>query len=77
VREEFETAIKLDPSLTDARFGLIDFYVMAPGFMGGSEGRAMAQAAEIKKRDALQGHRAYARVYSRTKRLDLASVPAW
>jgi Tfp pilus assembly protein PilF len=72
VHDEFEKAAQLDPNLTNARFGLIDFYTMAPGFMGGSEEKALAQAAEIKKHDAYQGHRAYSRVYQRMKKLDLA-----
>lgn len=71
-RAEFETAVKLDPNFIDARLGLVDYYILAPGFMGGSEEKAMQQAAEIKKRDALQGHRAYARIYTRQKKTDLA-----
>jgi Tfp pilus assembly protein PilF len=72
VRDEFEKASQLDPNLMEARFGLIDFYMIAPAMMGGSEEKALAQAAEIKKRDAYQGHRAYARIYQRQKKNDLA-----
>ena len=71
-KAEFEKAVELDPNLLEARFALIDYYLIAPGFMGGSEEKAVAQAAEIKKRDALDGHRAYARVYMRQKKNDLA-----
>lgn len=72
VRDEFAKAAELDPNFIDARLGLIDFYTMAPSMMGGSETKALAEAAEIKKRDAFQGHRAYARVYVREKKPDLA-----
>lgn len=72
VRNEFERAVELDPNLLDARFGLIDFYTMAPGIMGGSAEKAAQQATEIRKRDAYLGHRAFARVYSRQKKVDLA-----
>ncbi len=72
VKDEFERAVQLDPSYVEARFGLIDFYMMAPSFMGGSEEKAMQQAQEIRKQDALAGHRAFARVYSRQKKPDLA-----
>jgi tetratricopeptide (TPR) repeat protein len=72
IRDEFEKAVQLDPSFLDARFALIDFYTVAPGFMGGSMEKALAQAAEIKKRDNIDGHRAYARVYARQKKVDLA-----
>ena len=71
-RADFEKAVELDANLLDARFGLIDFYLLAPGFMGGSDEKAAAQAAEIKKRDALAGHRAYARIYTHQKKDDLA-----
>ena len=69
---EFERAVELDPNYTDARFGLLEYYMQAPGFMGGSEEKALQQAAEMKKRDALQGHRAYAIVYARQKKPELA-----
>jgi len=71
-RDEFERSVQLDPNLIEGRLALIDYYTMAPGFMGGSEEKALQQAGEIKKRDAFQGHRAFARVYTRQKKLDLA-----
>ncbi|HEX8172192.1 MAG TPA: tetratricopeptide repeat protein [Thermoanaerobaculia bacterium] len=69
---ELTKAVELDPNYTEARLGLIDYYLVAPGFMGGSRDKALAQVAEIKKRDALQGHRAMARVHTRDKKYDLA-----
>jgi Tfp pilus assembly protein PilF len=72
VKDEFEKAVQLDPNLLDARFGLVDFYTMAPSIAGGSEEKALQQAEEIKKRDAIQGHRAMARIYTRQKKTDLA-----
>ncbi|MBV8516982.1 MAG: tetratricopeptide repeat protein [Acidobacteria bacterium] len=71
-KEEFERAVQLDPNLIDARMSLIDYYLFAPGFMGGSEEKALAQAGEIRKRDALDGHRAFARVYLHQKKPDVA-----
>jgi tetratricopeptide (TPR) repeat protein len=71
-RTEFERAVELDPNNMDARFALIEYYMQAPGFMGGSEEKALQQAAEVKKRDPLQGHRAFAIVYARQKKQDLA-----
>jgi tetratricopeptide (TPR) repeat protein len=68
----FERAVELDPNYTDARFALIQYYLVAPGFMGGGDDKAVAQAAEIRKRNSLDGHRAYARIYSHQKKLDLA-----
>jgi tetratricopeptide (TPR) repeat protein len=71
-KEQFEKAVALDPNFLDARFALIDYYLIAPSFMGGSEEKAQQQAAEIKKRDALNGHRALGRIYMRQKKTDLA-----
>jgi Tetratricopeptide repeat. len=71
-REEFEKAVELDPNHLDARMGLIQYYTIAPGFMGGSYDKAFAQAAEIRKRDPLRGHRATAFIYSHQKKTDEA-----
>lgn len=70
VRREFERASALDPDNLEARFGLVEFYLRAPGVMGGSLVKAKEQAAEISKRDALQGHRAAGRVAEHEKRFD-------
>jgi tetratricopeptide (TPR) repeat protein len=69
-RDEFEKAVELDPNHLDARFGLIQYYVFAPGIMGGSYDKAFAQAAEIRKRDPLMGHRAAAFIYSNQKKTE-------
>ena len=62
VKAEFERAVALDPELLDARDGLIQFYLMAPGFMGGSDAKAREQQREIAKRNAFRGHLAAATV---------------
>jgi tetratricopeptide (TPR) repeat protein len=69
---EFARAAELDPNNLDARFGLIEFYMMAPGFMGGDEKKAFEQAGEIRKRDAMRGHQAFAFIYGHQKKPDLA-----
>lgn len=69
-KDEYDLAVQLDPNLLPARFSLIEFYLQAPGFMGGSESKAVEQANEIKKRDVFQGHRAFARIYEYQKKPD-------
>lgn len=69
---QFEEAVKLDPNHLDARMSLVEYYMLAPGFMGGSESKAMEQAAEIKKRDSFRGHRALGFIYGKQKKPDLA-----
>ena len=70
-KAEFERAIAIDPNYIDARFGMIEYDLAAPGFMGGGEDKAIAEANEIRKRDALDGHRAFALIYSHQKKPDL------
>src|SRR5258706_15594133 len=67
-KDEFEKAVALDPNLLDARMGLIQYYAMAPGIVGGSYEKAFAQAEEIKKRDPLMAHRAAAFIYTQQKK---------
>jgi tetratricopeptide (TPR) repeat protein len=69
---EFERATQLDPNYLEPRFALVDFYSIAPGIAGGSDEKALEQAGEIKKRNALEGHRAFGRIYNRQKKFDLA-----
>jgi tetratricopeptide (TPR) repeat protein len=72
IKEEFEKTVALNPKQVEARFGLVQFYAGAPGIMGGSYDKALAQAKEIKAIDPIVGHRAYAFVYSQQKKPDLA-----
>ncbi len=70
--EQFDRAVQLDPNHLDARRGLVEFFMVVPGFMGGDEKKAIEQAKEIKKRDTLVGHRAFAYIYVQQKKPDLA-----
>jgi tetratricopeptide (TPR) repeat protein/uncharacterized membrane protein len=72
IKEEFEKAVSLNPRYVDARFGLVEFYAAAPGFMGGSYDSALEQAKQIKAIDPIVGHRAYAFIYLQEKKPDLA-----
>jgi tetratricopeptide (TPR) repeat protein len=67
VKSEFERAVALDPNMIDARQGLVDFYSMAPGFMGGSKDKAREQVAEIGKLNVLRGHLSGAGLAEREK----------
>jgi tetratricopeptide (TPR) repeat protein len=57
-RDEFERAVQLDPNHLDARWALVQYYELAPGYLGGSEQKARQQAEEISTRDAALGQRA-------------------
>ncbi len=49
-KEQFLQAVELDPMLFEARSGLTQFYLMAPGFAGGSVDKAKALAADAQAR---------------------------
>jgi tetratricopeptide (TPR) repeat protein len=55
-RQMFERAVALDPSNRAAIGDLFDFYLQAPGFLGGGEAKAAALAAQVGKRDPAEGH---------------------
>jgi tetratricopeptide (TPR) repeat protein len=46
IRDSFKKAVELDPRKLEARFSLLDFYMMAPGIMGGGTGKAEALVAQ-------------------------------
>lgn len=56
IRKEMERARELDPRSIDPHQGLLQFYLEAPGFMGGSIDKARLEAAEIAKINKLRGH---------------------
>jgi tetratricopeptide (TPR) repeat protein len=58
-KKEFDRAVELDPDNVDARFGVLQYFMYAPGFLGGSADKAREQAAEIDKRSKLRGALAY------------------
>lgn len=72
VKKAFERSAELDPSNLDARSGLIDFYLQAPGIMGGSVEKARGQAAEIARRDPMKGYRAAGRIAEHEKNFEAA-----
>ncbi|MDQ6885811.1 MAG: tetratricopeptide repeat protein [Gemmatimonadota bacterium] len=55
VKQEFLRAVELDPQNPEFRVGLFQFYVMAPGVVGGGLDKARVEADELYKRDRLRG----------------------
>ena len=64
IKSELEKAVELDPNNPDARTGLMQFYVMAPGIMGGSINKAKLQAEALLKLNTYRGYMAYAMIYN-------------
>jgi tetratricopeptide (TPR) repeat protein len=73
VRRSFEQAVKLDPSNLSARLSLLEYYVRAPGILGGSLEKARSQAGEIRNRDRLRGHRAFGQIAEEQKSFTAAA----
>ena len=67
VMAEFERAVALDPRSIEARDPLVDFYSMAPAFMGGGIDKARDQAQALARLDAARGHLAFARLATTAK----------
>lgn len=63
----WEKAIALDANNLDARADLIQYFLRAPGILGGSVEKAREQAAEIQKRDAVRGAQAFANIHLHEK----------
>ena len=68
LRDAFERAVKLDPALVEARDALIEFYLQAPGAMGGGVDKAKAQATAIGKYDRVRSLLAQARIARHEKK---------
>jgi len=62
VREEFETAVRLDPKSAEARTDLAEFYIEAPGIMGGGKDKAAQQAQQLARFDPVKAAWVYARI---------------
>jgi tetratricopeptide (TPR) repeat protein len=54
-REEFETAVNLNPANLSARRDLMEFYLDAPWILGGGKEKGWRQAAAIAKIDSVEG----------------------
>ncbi len=54
VRNEFETAVRLNPNSAEARTDLAEFYLEAPGIVGGGRDKAEAQAQQLAALDPVK-----------------------
>lgn len=66
-RQYFEKAVELDPRNLDALNDLFEYYLEAPGFLGGGLDKAAAAAARIERIDAADGNTAEAHLAEKKK----------
>lgn len=67
IRGNFEKAVQLDPKNVDARSDLAEYYLEAPGFMGGGSDKAAEQAKQIAQLDPAKAHWVNARMAEKQK----------
>ncbi len=72
VRIEFERAVQLTPSSWEARTDLAEFYLEAPGVVGGGKDKARAQAALIAPLNPAMAHWVRGRIFEKNKDPDNA-----
>lgn len=72
VRREFETAVQLSPDNVAARTDLAEFYLEAPGIVGGGKDKALAQADTLATLDPAKAHWVKARIAQKNHDNDTA-----
>lgn len=68
VKNAYLRASELDPSNIDARAALFNYYIMAPGIMGGSDEKALEQADAVKNLNRYRGYILLSEYYLRGKK---------
>jgi Flp pilus assembly protein TadD len=71
-RQHFEKAVQLNPRNLEALSDLFEYYLEAPGFMGGGMEKAAGVAVQMASVSPVEGHWAQARLAERHKEFDTA-----
>jgi tetratricopeptide (TPR) repeat protein len=66
-RLAWERAVELDPADIDVFTDLLDYYLAAPGVLGGGEDKARAVAERLAKLSPAEGHRAQGQILAKRK----------
>jgi tetratricopeptide (TPR) repeat protein len=66
-RQFFERAVELNPRNVEAMSDLFEYYLEAPGFLGGGLDKASTLAERLSKVDAAEGSQAQAKLAERRK----------
>jgi tetratricopeptide (TPR) repeat protein len=72
MRAEFERAVQLNGDDVHVRTDLAEFYIDAPGIVGGGTDKAKVQVETIAKQDAATGHWIQARLAEKEGNFDFA-----
>ncbi|MFL6301649.1 MAG: tetratricopeptide repeat protein [Terriglobales bacterium] len=71
-RAEFEKAVELNSMNAEARTDLAEFYMEAPGMLGGGKDKALAQAEAMAAYDAASAHWVKGRLAEKDGQYDVA-----
>lgn len=74
IKESLEKAIALNPNHIGARWGLIEYYLQLPGFIGGSEKKALRYSNELFKISPVDGYLSKAHIDEYFKRYKSAET---
>ena len=73
-RENFETAVQLNADDAEARSDLAEYYIEAPGIIGGGKDKAHKLMKEIEVKDPKTAHWIKARIFEQDKHFDQAEA---
>jgi len=73
-RQSFEKAVQLNPANLEAQSDLLEYYLEAPGFLGGGFDKASATAAQIARISPAEGHWAQAKLAEKRKEFSSAEA---
>ncbi|PAM94314.1 hypothetical protein B4N84_14705 [Flavobacterium sp. IR1] len=68
MKQAFEKAIELNPKHVPARWALIEIYLLLPGFLGGSESKAVSYSKELALFSPVDGYLSKGRIDEYFKR---------
>jgi len=71
-RQHFEKAAQLNPRNLEAQSDLFEYYLEAPGFLGGGQEKAALVAAQIARINPAEGHWAEAKLAEKRKEFSKA-----
>jgi tetratricopeptide (TPR) repeat protein len=72
VRTQFEQAVQLNGGNVAARSDLAEYYVDAPGFLGGSKDKARLQADQVAQADPATSHSIRSMIANKDKKYEVA-----
>lgn len=74
IKGSFEKAIQLDPKHIDARWALVELYLQLPGFVGGSESKALQYSNQLLAFSPVDGYLTRGRIEEYFERYKSAEV---